>query len=82
MKKTLKFLGLGILLFLIYFGYTTYPKLDLISGFSAKSVASAHFIDDRNLETIQQGDNDIPLVRIAKLGFNDNKNLPQLQFMD
>ncbi|EKT3966932.1 serine hydrolase, partial [Flavobacterium psychrophilum] len=59
MKKIFKILGLVILLFLVYFGVTTYPKLDLISGFSAKSVASGHFIDNRSLEIIEKGDNDI-----------------------
>lgn len=42
-----------------------YPKLDLISGFSAKSIASAHYIDGRSLQMIESGDNDIPLVDLA-----------------
>ena len=65
MKKFLKYFALGILAFLLFLVITTYPKLDLISGFSAKSVASGHFIDNRNLKIIEQGDNDIPLVNIA-----------------
>ena len=43
-----------------------FPKLDLISGFSAKNVASAHFIDNRNLDVIEKGDNDIELINLAK----------------
>ena len=70
MKKFFKFLAFGVLVFLIYFGITTYPKLDLISGFSAKSMASGHFLDHRSIKTIQEGDNDIPLVRLAKLGYD------------
>lgn len=66
MKKFFKFLGIAILLFVIYIGITTYPKLDIVSGFSAKSVASGHFIDGRTLEIIEQGDNDIESVRLAK----------------
>lgn len=65
MKKFFKFLGIALVLFLIYFGFTTYPKLDLISGFSAKSVASGHFIDGRDLKTIESGDNDIKLIDLA-----------------
>jgi CubicO group peptidase (beta-lactamase class C family) len=65
MKKFLKYFAIGFIIFLIYIGFTTYPKLNLISGFSAKSVASNHFIDNRNLETIEQSDNDIPLVNKA-----------------
>jgi CubicO group peptidase (beta-lactamase class C family) len=65
MKKAFKILGLALLLFLVYFGFTTYPKLDLISGFSAKSVASGHFIDNRSLEMIEKGDNDIDMIDLA-----------------
>ncbi len=73
MKKFSKYLGLAILLFIIYFGFTTYPKLDLISGFASKSVASAHFIDNRSLDVIQEGDNDIKLVDLAKNEINDTE---------
>jgi CubicO group peptidase (beta-lactamase class C family) len=66
MKKILKIFAAAALLFLIYFGYTTYPKLDLISGFSAKSIASAHFIDYRPQEMIEKGDNDIEMITLAK----------------
>ena len=65
MKKIFKFLGIALLVFLIYFGYTTYPKLDLISGFSAKSIASGHFIDNRSQEMIEKGDNDIEMMQYA-----------------
>jgi CubicO group peptidase (beta-lactamase class C family) len=65
MRKILIFLGLVLLAAVIYFGFETYPKLDLISGFSSKSVASGHFIDGRSLEIIQQGDNDLKFVRLA-----------------
>jgi CubicO group peptidase (beta-lactamase class C family) len=73
MKKALKFLGIALVIFLIYFGYTTYPKLDLISGFSAKSVASGHFIDNRSLEQIENGDNDFDPINIATNKINDNE---------
>ncbi|HEX8574869.1 MAG TPA: serine hydrolase [Flavobacterium sp.] len=73
MKKIFRFLGILLLLVLIYFGFSTYPKLDLISGFSAKNMASAHFIDQRPQEVIEQGDNDIKLVRLAKNAINENE---------
>ncbi|WP_166921560.1 serine hydrolase domain-containing protein [Flavobacterium poyangense] len=65
MKKIVKLLVFLLVVVLLYFGFTTYPKLDLISGFSAKSVASGHFIDNRPLELIEKGDNDIPLLDLA-----------------
>ena len=71
MKKFFKVLVVLLLIILVYLRIAIYPQLDLISGFSAKSVASGHFIDDRNLETIQQGDNDIPKVNWATNEIND-----------
>ncbi len=68
MKKFLKIFAVVILILLVYLRIAVYPQLDLISGFSAKSVASGHFIDGRSLETIQQGDNDID-----KVDWADNK---------
>ena len=66
MKKVIKFGALIVLVGLFYFGFTTYPKLDLISGFSAKSIASGHFIDHRSQELIEKGDNDINLIDLAQ----------------
>jgi CubicO group peptidase (beta-lactamase class C family) len=71
MKKFLNYFALAVLVFLIYFGITTYPKLNLISGFSAKSSASGHFLDNRPLQEIEQGDNDIPLVKLATNAINE-----------
>lgn len=66
MKKLLKFVGLASFIGIFYFGFTTYPKLDLISGFSAKSIASGYFIDNRSQEMIEKGDNDIHMIDLAK----------------
>ncbi|RUT70763.1 class C beta-lactamase-related serine hydrolase [Flavobacterium cupreum] len=65
MKKILKLLALVVVIAFLYFGFTTYPKLDLISGFSAKSVASGHFLDHRPLDLIQKTDNDIKMIDLA-----------------
>ncbi len=72
MKNIIKSIGILLLLVLGYIGYTTYPKLDLISGFSAKSMASGHFIDHRSQEMIEKGDNDIDLIDLAKNEIDDN----------
>jgi len=66
MKKTFKFLAIVGFVSILIIGFVNYPKLDLISGFSAKSVASGHFIDKRPLEIIEKGDNDINLIDLAK----------------
>lgn len=73
MKKFLKIFVLLLIAVVIYLRIEIYPQLDLISGFSAKSVASGHFIDGRSLETIQQGDNDIDKVDWATNEINDTE---------
>lgn len=65
MNKKVKGIGVLLVLSIGYFGFTTYTKLDLISGFSAKSMASGHFIDQRSKELIEKGDNDIDKVDLA-----------------
>lgn len=62
MKKIFRFGAAVFLVLVLYFGWKNYQKLDLISGFSAKSVASAHFIDHRSLASIESSDNDIALI--------------------
>ena len=71
MKKFFKFVGIALVIAIFYLGITTYPKLDLISGFSAKSVASGHFIDGRSQEMIEKGDNDIDMIDLATNKIND-----------
>ena len=71
MKKFFKFVGFASFIGIIYVGFTTYPKLDLISGFSAKSIASGHFIDNRSQEMIEKGDNDIDMIDLAKNKIED-----------
>ena len=71
MKKFFKFVGFVSFIGIFYVGFTTYPKMDLISGFSAKSMASGHFIDNRSQETIEKGDNDIDMIDLAKNKIDD-----------
>lgn len=73
MKKIFKILGITLLVFTIYFGYQNYP-LDLLSGFSAKSVASGHFIANRSQEMIENGDNDFFPIYFASNKIDENKN--------
>lgn len=77
MKKVFRFIGLVLLAAIIYYGFETYPKLDLISGFSSKSVASGHFLDNRDLKVIEAGDNDIDLIDLADNEINDKEKFAQ-----
>jgi CubicO group peptidase (beta-lactamase class C family) len=65
MKKFLKISAIVLIAVLVYLRISIYPQLDLISGFSSKSVASGHFLDHRSIQTIEQGDNDIDKVNWA-----------------
>ena len=62
MKNFFKILVLLIIAVLIYLRIAIYPQLDLISGFSSKSVASGHFLDNRSKKMIEQSDNDIDKI--------------------
>lgn len=71
MKKFFKIFAVLLLLVLVYLRIEIYPQLDMITGFSSKSVTSGHFLDNRSLETIQQGDNDIDKIDWATNEIND-----------
>ncbi|PKB16795.1 serine hydrolase [Flavobacterium sp. 5] len=73
MQKNSKIIAFLFFLFLGYFIFITYPKLELISGFSAKNVASAHFIDNRSLELIEKSDNDFDVIGWATNQINESE---------
>lgn len=77
MKKILGYSTLVIICVLGTAFYINYPKLDLISGFSSKSVASAHFLDNRPLGVIEKGDNDINLIDLAKNEINEKEKFAE-----
>jgi CubicO group peptidase (beta-lactamase class C family) len=66
MKKIVKYVLLLLVIALVYVVYANYPRLDIITGFSAKSVCSCTFEAGRDLKSIEEGDNDIDMVNYAK----------------
>ena len=80
MKKIFKLLAFSLLLFSLYFGFANYPKLDLISGFSAKSLASGHFIDNRSQTMIEKSDNDFDPIDLAENRINDYNKFATASF--
>ncbi len=62
MKKALKFILLVAILGFVYIVYTNYPRLNIITGFSSKSVASGMFLANRTQESVEQGDNNFPPI--------------------
>ncbi len=65
-KKTLKIVAALVLIVLITLYFTIYPKLDLVTGFSSKSVASWINISNRTAEDVKQTDNNFDIMPKAK----------------
>jgi len=65
MKKVLKFSWPVIVLVVVYFGYSNIQKLVLISGHSAKNLASGVFVADRAQVSIEESDNNFFPVSLA-----------------
>lgn len=66
MKRVLKFGLPVVILVVIYLGYTNIQKVGLISGYSAKSVASGIFVAERSQESIEESDNNFSPISVAK----------------
>ena len=66
MKKILKYSLLLIVLAIIYVVYTNYPRLNIISGYSAKNMSSSVFLAERTLEITDKQDNNFSPINIAE----------------
>lgn len=64
MKKIKLLLGI-VLVGIIAATYFNYPKLNLISGYASKNMASSVFIADRDADDITLNDNNMPLIKLA-----------------
>ncbi|WP_299526397.1 serine hydrolase [uncultured Lutibacter sp.] len=66
MKKLLKYSLLLLVLAIIYVVYTNYPRLNIISGYSAKNMSSSVFLAERTLEITDMQDNNFSPINIAE----------------
>ena len=71
MKKALKYLLTILLIAIVYAYFTLYPKFDIVSGFSSKSIASHHFLANRSQLTTEKEDNNVPSMNLAKNVINE-----------
>lgn len=63
-------LVLVILAGLILFNY---PKLNIISGFASKNMASNIFIAHRTAASVNENDNNVPMIRLANVEVDENE---------
>lgn len=76
MKKIIKYLLFLVVLIVAYVGYTNYQKLVLISGLSAKWMASGVFVAERTQKSIEMSDSNFSPITWAtnEVDF-DNKSV-------
>ncbi|GGK37102.1 MULTISPECIES: serine hydrolase domain-containing protein [Flavobacteriaceae] len=72
MKKLSYFL-VPLFLIIIFITVSNYPRLNIITGFSAKSVCSCTFEADRDLRSIEAGDNGFSPINLAKNVINEKE---------
>ena len=83
----MKKIGIGLAIIVVVLAaivVINYPRLNIITGFSAKSVCSCTFEAERDLASIEGGDNDFDPVFYAKnvIDFEEYaaKNIPCYHF--
>jgi len=75
MKKIIKYIFLFLILGLVYIVYTNYPRLNIVTGFASKSIASGVFLANRTQESVEKGDNDFSPIDQAKNKVNLSEQL-------
>ncbi|MEO0528189.1 MAG: serine hydrolase [Bacteroidota bacterium] len=69
--KIFKRIVLVVLLLVIGTAIYNYPKLNIISGYAAKNMASSVFIADRTAASVTENDNNVPLIKLAKVSVDE-----------
>jgi CubicO group peptidase (beta-lactamase class C family) len=75
MKKFLKILGLLLLIALFVVVYLNYPRLNIVSGYSAKNMSTSVFMAGRSFEFTDGNDNNFSPVDIAKDKIDSDKKI-------
>ena len=65
--KLFKRILLALLVVFVIAAVYNYPKLNIISGFASKNLASSNYISDRMYADVIKTDNDVPLIKLAEL---------------
>jgi CubicO group peptidase (beta-lactamase class C family) len=76
MKQFLKYIGTAFILLLTYVISMNYPKLNIVTGYSAKSVASAIFLGNRTQKSVENRDNNFsPINLVTNVIDESNKSV-------
>jgi CubicO group peptidase (beta-lactamase class C family) len=73
MKKWLKYLLVLIGLVLLYFGFTYYPALNIVTGYASKNMASGLFLADRDLRSMSDQDNGFFPISLASYKIDEKE---------
>ncbi|MEO1011959.1 MAG: serine hydrolase [Bacteroidota bacterium] len=68
--KRILWLLLGILLITVWLNY---PKLNIISGYASKNMASTVYLTGRSATSVTQNDNNVPLIKLAEVSMEDDQ---------
>ena len=72
----MKLLKRALLLLVVVIGvviYLNYSKLNIISGYAAKNMASGVFVAERSAASMNQHDNNVPMIELAETQVNQNE---------
>jgi len=73
--KIFKRIVLVLLLIIVIAAFWNYPKLNIVSGYASKNLASTNFIAERLYSDITESDNNVPLIELAELESADEKSV-------
>jgi len=71
--KLIKRILLALLLVIGSIIILNYPKLNIISGFAAKNMASNRFIAARTVEAVTKNDHNVPLIKLANVEVKEDE---------
>lgn len=73
-RKLIKRSLLAVILVVVGIATYNYPKLNIISGYAAKNMASSVFLANRSPQSINENDNNVPLIKLAKTSVYPKQN--------
>ncbi|MCP4974809.1 MAG: serine hydrolase [Maribacter sp.] len=71
--KFIKRILIALLLVIAGIVLLNYPKLNIISGFASKNMASSRFIAHRSVESVNANDHNVPMIKLADIKVHENE---------